>query len=337
MNGYRFVVDKSFAIVSWETRGAPSREPAEAGYLGVPYYLVVPKILLGEADVVELVIKDGNPRTIKGFRAKCIFGTACGDITVRPVVDENSEIVGAEVNIDCFSHCSVLDRRMEKPDNLEIGRKSVTLAHGVRSPLNAIKGAAVYLRGKYHSDPDLVEFMDIIEDEISKLDRFVTKFLSTSLVESEFTWVDISAMLSRIVALVSLQATAKNISITCDLKELPLIRADEYLFEHAILNVINNSIEALDDGGKICVVAEKVMCNERECLAIEIADNGRGMNRLKLAGLPEGQQERRETAGRGFGLFITREVVQYHGGQLEIDSRKNSGTRVKILVPVAAQ
>ncbi|MEA5115748.1 MAG: HAMP domain-containing sensor histidine kinase [Geobacteraceae bacterium] len=336
MDGYKFVVDKNLVIISWEMKRGSSRGTEEPGYIGVPYYEVVPRILHDNADAVEMVILDGRPRSVKDYHAMCIFGCASGEVTVSPVLDDNRKVVGAEVRADGFSHCTVLDCWRAEPDNLEMGKKSVTLAHGVRSPLNAIKGAAVYLKGKYSADPGLVEFMNIIEDEISKLDRFVTKFLSTSLVESEFTRVDISAMLRKIVALVSLQATAKNISISSDLKDLPLIKADECLFEHAVLNVINNSIEALEDGGAISVTAEQVPRDDREYVVIEISDNGYGMNSSSLQGVSGGSQGRRKTSGRGFGLFITREVVQYHGGQLEIDSRRNSGTRVRILVPVSA-
>lgn len=336
MNGYKFVVDKGLLIVSWDAEGKSSHGCDVAKFLGVPYYQVIPRILLDGADALELVLRDGSPRLIKGYKAMCIFGSASGDIAVRPLFDDNREAVGVEVRIEGFTRCSAVDCRRTEPENMEIANKSITLAHGVRSPLNAIKGAAVYLKGKYRTEAGLVEFMDIIENEISKLDSFVTKFLSTSLVESEFTRVDIVAMLEKIIALVSLQAKMHNIVINSELKELPLIKADEYLLEHAVLNVINNSIEALDDGGTIKVSTEKVRQNEREFIAIEIADDGYGINRSRVRDISNESNEKRNTAGRGFGLFITREVAQYHGGQLEIDSRRNSGTRVSILLPVSA-
>lgn len=335
MDGYRFVVDKNLVIVSWDTKGVCSRGGAAGKCLGEPYYRVVPRIVLGDADAVESVLRDGKPRLIKDYRALCIFGSAHGDIAVSPVLDADHTVMGAEVRIAVFSHCTAADSCRVAPDNLEIARKSVTLAHGVRSPLNAIKGAAVYLRGKYHAEPVLVEFMDIIEDEISKLDRFVTKFLSTSLVESEFALVDIAAMLRKTLALVSLQATVKHIVIHSELQELAVIEADEYLLEHAVLNVINNAVEALDDGGTIKISAEMVMREGRQYVAIEIADDGCGMNRSRLRDISSGSPERRTASGRGFGLFITREVAQYHGGHLEIESSRNSGTRVRILLPAA--
>jgi two-component system nitrogen regulation sensor histidine kinase GlnL len=335
MDGYRFVVDKNLVIVSWDTKVVCFLGASAEMCLGVPYYDVVPRIVQGDADVVESVLRDGNPRLIKDYRSLCIFGSAHGDIAVSPVYDTDHTVMGAEVMVEAFSHCTAVASRRAVPDNLEIDRKSVTLAHGVRSPLNAIKGAAVYLRGKYRTDPGLVEFMDIIEDEISKLDRFVTKFISTSLVESEFDLVDIAAMLRKALALVSLQATVKRIVIRSEFPELPLIRADEYLLEHAVLNVINNAVEALDDGGTIKMSAEMVRQEDQDFVAIEIADDGYGMNRSRLRAISSGSPERRTASGRGFGLFITREVAQYHGGHLEIESSRNSGTRVRILLPVA--
>jgi len=73
-----------------------------------------------------------------------------------------------------------------------------SLAHGVRNPLNAIKGAVVYLREKYGHEKTLLEFSTIINDEINRLDNFVSNFLSAARGELRFVPTNLNDILETI-------------------------------------------------------------------------------------------------------------------------------------------
>jgi two-component system, NtrC family, nitrogen regulation sensor histidine kinase GlnL len=75
--------------------------------------------------------------------------------------------------------------------------------------------------------------------------------------------------------------------------------------------------------------------DEVKYVAVEIADTGPGMSDSKIKDLMCREDRGNEKKGRGFGLFITREIVQHHGGYMEVSSEKGAGTSVKIYLPVA--
>jgi len=217
---------------------------------------------------------------------------------------------------------------------ISIGKNSAALAHGVRNPLNAIKGAVVYLKEKYGKESTLVDFAELIEMEISKLDRFIAGFLSTSQLEPKFERVNINELIQEILTLGNFQACNKKVAFIGEFGDVPAIKADPFQIKHAIMNIVNNSFDATNSGGSVTLKTDMDRRDGDSFVSIEITDTGRGMSQRGSAVDPSVHQKDRKKEGRGFGLFITREIIQYHGGHLEISSKLNAGTKVKILLPV---
>jgi two-component system nitrogen regulation sensor histidine kinase GlnL len=211
---------------------------------------------------------------------------------------------------------------------MDTGKAAIAFVHSVRNPLNAIKGAVVYLRRKYSQENTLVEFTDLIETEITRLDEFVSRFLSASSTEAAATETDINLILRKIELLVSFQARLRKINMTYSYGDMPAVVVNSFQIEQAILNVVNNSIEALGPGNNITVRTGTRSCFDSDYVFVEISDTGPGIS----------QPGTREIANRlkkakGFGLMITREIIVQNGGHLEISSSKDSGTRITILLP----
>jgi two-component system nitrogen regulation sensor histidine kinase GlnL len=99
--------------------------------------------------------------------------------------------------------------------------------------------------------------------------------------------------------------------------------------EQAILNVINNAIHAMSAGGKLTVKTMIEKIEGRSFVIIEISDTGPGMLESRIDKLAS-----RNCGGKGFGLFITDEVLKRHGGHLEVKSRRGEGTAVKLYLPI---
>jgi two-component system nitrogen regulation sensor histidine kinase GlnL len=301
--------------------------------VGQPYNRYFQVVLESGEDAVKKVVQEGVHQFIQGGRTSCFCGEVLADISITPLLGLDGSINGAEVSREIVSGCQMLDTLKRERRLIDIGRCSAALAHGVRNPLNAIKGAVVYLKDTYGKEPTLVEFAEIIEDEISKLDGFITRFLSTSLQESESVLMDVNELLRRILAMNNFQAYAKKVTFDVGFGELPKVNADAFQLEHAVMNVINNSMEAMAKGGVLRLKTETVRRNDRGYVCIEVSDTGRGMGRNVLLDVSDGRGKGRRDDGRGFGLFITREIVQSHGGHLEMFSRKDVGTTVRIFIP----
>jgi two-component system nitrogen regulation sensor histidine kinase GlnL len=235
-----------------------------------------------------------------------------------------------EVAIYPFSTCEMAQRLQQSQKLIDIGKIASTLAHGVRNPLNAIKGAVVYLSEKYSHEAPLVEFTKIMEDEISRLENFISKFLSSSVSDTEVRETDINSLLKKIEVFISLQIYTRNIQSLFEFGNIPPVIINSFHLEQAILNVINNAIDAMGSGGQLRIGTSAEERDGKVYVVVSVSDTGQGMAAPKRIGELSSDQEGN---GRGFGLFITYEILKHFHGHLEIDSKINCGTTIKLFIP----
>jgi len=326
-----FSTDARLFIKSWGRDNAEYTGKAPADAIGKKYFEILPRIFSGNADAVQKAINQGKTISLKGYGMNCMSGQMVADILVSPLKARNGTVSGAKVTISPTCYCEAMNKLRSSQQLIEIGKMASTLAHGVRNPLNAIKGAVVYLGERYSQEPTLVEFTSLMESEISKLDNFIAKFLSTSLSEAAPSSTDINALLKRLSLFISLQLKASGIASSFEYGEVPPVTVNGFHLEQALLNVMNNSIEAMRSGGRLSVASRTEQSPRGSYAVIEISDTGSGM----ASGSQDGRPMLSKNGGRGFGLFITREILQYYGGSLEIVSRKGEGTTVRLCLPAS--
>jgi len=328
-----FTVNTALQLQSWNAAldGLPSREAAPLQ--GRYYYDLLPRICRDDHDVVAEVVNGGDALRFSGHRFPCFSGMVTADVVVEPVALRAER--GARVSITIHSFCEAVSTLQQCRHLVDLGKTASMLSHGVRNPLNAIKGAVVYLKNRYGNDANLLEFTGIMEDEITRLDQFISGFLSASATSFGRANSDINALLKKLEQFVALQARAAGITLIFNLgSAIPVLAINLFQVEHAILNVINNAIHALPKGGEICVTS---CCEERAVgrfVVVEVADNGPGMSERRADDFHHLQVASAVTEGKGFGLFITREIMQQHGGALEIRSGHGQGTTVRLVFPV---
>jgi two-component system nitrogen regulation sensor histidine kinase GlnL len=301
---------------------------------GLSYYEVLPRIFDGNSDAVFQVLSSGRPFFLKGYKFVCFYESFDADITISPVKDESDRVAGAKVQIFVPKGCSFANRLKKSQHLIDLGKTASMLAHGVRNPLNAIKGSVAYLKTKYRDETTFLEFAKIIEEEISSLDKFITGFLSTSFYDLERDVTDIGSLLKKLELVTFLQAQDAGIEISFRNNKVNPLKLNVFQIEHALLNVINNAIKATPPGGKIIVESKTEERPDGRFAVVEVSDNGPGMFESDSDVYSAPLKESASAKGKGFGLFITREIVQYHGGMLEIKSEKGKGTSVKLCFPV---
>lgn len=334
MYRYKFVVDKKLRIRYWDKNLEKITGKISVEMMDIPYFQVQPRILNKNADAVKQVLREGKSIQLKEYIVNCFSGTSKADIIINPLKDENSETIAAEVIIEDHNGCTVSRELSQSRTLIDIGKASTVLAHGVRSPLNAIKGAIVFLQDKYSGDAIFVEFSNIIITEISKLDSFITKFLSNSIFESEIEDVDMQSLLDRVVSMISLQAIEKNITFNKQYEQIQVVKTDTFKIEQVILNIINNAIDAIPHGGYITLKTSMTNYDSKDYIIVELSDSGPGIKGCTYDDSLYALKKESNVKGRGYGLFITHEIVKNLGGYLEIKSEKMVGTTVKVYIPV---
>jgi two-component system nitrogen regulation sensor histidine kinase GlnL len=327
---FSFKVDKDLKINSWSDDLEIIYGKSFAEVQDIPYYKIIPRINQNNKDAVKQVLKTGKSLILKGSRITCFFGDSNASIRIAPLKNESGKVNGANIVISAFPSCAIWRKLKQSQRLMDIGKIAATFAHGVRNPLNAIKGAVVYLREKYANERKLIEFTKIIEEEISRLDSFIAKFLSPSFSEKGLSETDINSVLKKVEVLTSLQAKSRNIETVFEYGYTYPVAINSFHLGHAILNIINNAIEAMPNGGRLMVRTQSENRSGTEFALIEVSDTGPGMIVDKNGEMVKPTKVK----GKGLGLFITREILRSCGGHLEIKSKKGVGTVVKLYVPV---
>ncbi|MGD0884674.1 MAG: ATP-binding protein [Thermodesulfovibrionales bacterium] len=327
---YTFFTDKKLTVTAWGEDIADFTGKSASSVLGKKYFEVFPRIFVDGKDALLTAFKGKKQLALKGYSVICFKGHVQADIKVSPLKAAGGNVEKVKVVFSPDSTCAMAKKLLSLQRCIDMGRITSTLAHGVRNPLNALKGAVVYISAKYAGEKTLLEFTKIMEDEIARLDNFVSQFLSASVPDIGRSLVDINTLLRRIEVFTSFQAQAGNVRSIYEYGDIPPIVINAFHFEQAILNVINNAIDSMRSGGQVKVKTYAAAHLGEDFVVIEVSDTGPGIDKSKIHCLSAPSNSK----GKGFGLLITREILQHYDGHLEIKSKRPKGTTVKLLLPV---
>jgi two-component system nitrogen regulation sensor histidine kinase GlnL len=327
-----FRVNNDFVIRTWNSNMEKISHRSAKSVIGKNINIVFP-VLYNRA---KLVFRDGKKRCIKNAENICtIRKDQPFNVEINPIKNERGKVKELVVLFNNlpweYSYGEKLSTSEERM--IEIGKIASSLAHGVRNPLNAIKGAVAYLREKYGHEETLLEFSTIINDEINKLDSFISNFLSAAKAGVKSVPVNINDIIKRIFAMIKPRAEIQRIDVSTELSALPRIIADPFQIEQAIFNIINNAFEAMPKGGNLDVRTYLTWEKDIDYGVIEISDTGKGISRKRLNMLGE-LSHKAEHSNRGFGIFLSREIIKSHSGKLLWESVRGKGTTFKIFLPV---
>lgn len=218
-----------------------------------------------------------------------------------------------------------------------IGTLARGVAHEIKNPLNAISLRLESLRMRISDEvPEAEGEIDLVSDEVHRLDRVVRTFLDLNrpmeLDIQEFDPAELAAAALEVMRPAATQAHVELRLVKPD--SATLVQADRGLIEQALLNIVNNAIQALGSGnGADCLVTTTISFPQNNC-EIEVADNGPGM--------PVSVQQRifepyftTKASGSGIGLAFTKRVMELHGGGIGVTSAPGQGTTMILSFPVS--
>jgi PAS domain S-box-containing protein len=213
------------------------------------------------------------------------------------------------------------------------GRVTRGVAHEVKNPINAIVLHLQLLQNKIkQDDPDTRRHMDIIGNEIHRLDRVVQILVDfTRPRDLRLEEADLRKVFEEVVVLAAPDAARRGVTLVKELPEEPLtVRVDADLMKQAILNLVINGVQAMNKGGTLTVVGRR----DEETIVGEIRDQGCGIP-------PEAQEKvfelyfttKGDEGGSGIGLAQTYQIMQWHYGSVEFDSVVGAGTTFRLRLP----
>ena len=219
------------------------------------------------------------------------------------------------------------------------------MSHELRTPLNAIIGFSDMLATKTVTGPDkVVQYAAYIQQAAEHLLALINGILDVSKIQAGNLGVDLEPVslmqvLEPCLLITDAKAKEKNVVIETHLSEqLPLLLADPLRLKQILINLLSNAVKFTPEWGRVRVEAS---VRSADFVTICITDTGIGMSpqEIDTAMRPFGQVEsgfNKRHEGTGLGLPIAYALAKLHCGDLQIQSTKGTGTRVTVLIPLAA-
>jgi signal transduction histidine kinase len=213
-----------------------------------------------------------------------------------------------------------------------LGRFSAQMAHDLKNPIAALKGAAQYLKEEHargQSWNDKGEFLDLLLEQVERLDRVVGTYQRLGRVEPLLQPLDVNQLASSVLALQAFTGRPE-VTLRRELAEgLPRCPGDWDLLANALENLVRNAFEAMPGGGTLTVRT----ASEGASVAVSVEDTGKGMDARTRERAFDDFFTTKAT-GSGLGLAFVRRVVEAHGGQVALTSQEGRGTVILLRLPV---
>ncbi len=261
---------------------------------------------------------------------------AGGDLNQEIPVQSHDELGELTLSFNrMVRNLSRIQRELVRSEKLiSLGRLSAGVAHEIRNPLNAMKGAMVHLQQRWADEPLIQQYTQLVSEEIDRLNRVVSEFLyfskqSPPVLEKE----DLNRIVLRTQELLAEEAAQRGVRFRNSLDpSLPLVMVDGQQMEQVLLNLIINAMDSISDGGEIHFSTSLDQDNPGH-LRLVVEDDGSGISEEFLPYVFDPFFTSKED-GTGLGLPLSLGIVEGHGGSLKLESRQGKGTRVVITLPL---
>ncbi len=205
------------------------------------------------------------------------------------------------------------------------------LVHEIRNPLNSISLNLQLLEEDLSGmQEDLQKRVRRIRGEVEHLDQILTDFRRyAKLPPLNLETADLAMLIEEVLDFNEPESQRQNIEVVREIYNLPPIQLDAKQFKQALLNLIINANQAMEDGGKLMVRARSLNGQ----VQIDVEDTGEGIPvdmKNKIFELFFSTKD----DGTGVGLAIAKQIVEGHGGSIKVESQPNQGTTFSIRLPV---
>lgn len=247
-------------------------------------------------------------------------------ILARRIVQNYEQLISYSKQLEVFNN------ELQRSEKMEIiSQLAASVAHEVRNPLQVTRGFLQLLRGTSVNDKEK-SFMLLAIEELDRASDIITDFLTFAKPQIDHTvLLDVSEELQKIEGILIPLANMQGGIIKVDLSPNLYVRGNSSKLKQALINIIKNSIEALDTGGVIQIYT---FMDDSKNVIINIKDNGEGIDEKDLKRLGEPYYSKK-TKGTGLGLMVTFRIIEVMQGKVEFFSTKGVGTEVVIQIPSA--
>ncbi|WP_254062149.1 PAS domain S-box protein [Acidobacterium sp. S8] len=330
--------DLNGIITSWNAAATRLFGYSAEEMIGVSILKLIPADLHSDEKTIMESIRAGC--RIEHFETKRL--TKSGQLldvslTISPVRDEHGRVIGASKILRDVSMRRRIEQSLLQAEKIAAtGRMAATIAHEINNPLEAVM-TLMYLLRPMIADPVGINYFESVETELGRVSHIAKQTLGYYREHTAASSISLSEIALHAITIYEPRCIASGIEIrkTLNSSRKIVLRRGEMM--QVVSNLIMNSIYAMPAGGVLSISIKDTM-ESRDGIILTIRDNGAGIAEADLPRVFEAFFTTRSTVGTGIGLFVAKQFVEGHGGQIQIESIRDTeehGTTVRVFLPIS--
>ena len=319
-----FLTEDDGTIIDYKA-GSPTKfyVPAEA-FMGKKFYEVLPTSVAQKFQEAIFQVKEKGTNAIVEYPLTINESIDFFEARCLPLLHDKIMIIVRDI-----TERKKTEELLNKSDTLAaIGQLAAGVAHEVRNPLTVIKG---FIQLFQINKEDQEKYFDLMLSEIERIEAILQEFLSIAKTDEISTEKkNIYQIFKNVVSLMNTKAIMTNIQVELytNSKDI-IIECSENQLKQVFINILQNSIEAMPDGGEISIHIKEI---GKDGIIISVIDKGIGIPEERIKRLGEPFYSTKEK-GTGIGLMLSYKIIESHQGNISIMSEVGVGTTVTIYLP----
>ena len=295
--------------------------------LGVDSFATVPLVAKGRA--IGAIVVDNlftrRPITDHDIRFLTMFAHQAALAIDNAVIHSNMETMNRDIH-------AMHEQLAQSEKMAALGAMMAEITHEIRNPLVSIGGFTRRLARKV-TDPDAKRYIDIILSEVGRLEVIIHDNLAyIKNVGPQFTRMLLNGVIEEVLLVYEDELQQRGIRIERNLSpDMSAIDMDPQQIKQAVVNLVANAMEAMEQGGTLTVMAYR-NTDDREAV-MEIGDTGPGISPESMNNLFNPYYTTK-VRGTGLGLPITHRIVQAHKGNIVFRNKETGGAVFTIRLPL---
>ena len=330
--------DLNGIITSWNAGARRLFGYTEEEIVGQSILRLIPENLRYEEDEILRKVRAGEKiEHYETTRVSKSGETREVAVTISPILNMNGEVIGASKIARDISDRKKVERMAIEADKIATtGRMAAAIAHEINNPLASVLNLIFLVRQGGLSKEDTENCLSTAESELERVSHIARQTLGYYRDTGSPSEVHLRDLMGNVLSVYKSKVLSHSIVVDANYTDLRKIRVHPGEIVQVFSNVVSNAIDSMPQGGKLSISITQTKEIERKGLQIAVNDTGHGIRRENLDKVFEAFFTTKGNLGTGIGLWVARQLVERHGGQISISSSIGSddhGSNVTIYLP----
>jgi signal transduction histidine kinase len=258
-------------------------------------------------------------------------------VTISPIRNGRGEIIGASKIARDISDRKKMEKILVQSEKLAAtGRMAAAIAHEINNPLASVMNLIFLARQGHQTREAVQNYLATAESELERVSHIARQTLGYYRDTGSPTEVYLHDLMDNVLSVYRSKLLVHNIRVETKFNDLRKMRVRGGEIIQVFSNLVSNAIDSMPNGGVLSISISRTMKLDGDSVQTIISDTGCGISREYLSKVFEPFFTTKGNLGTGIGLWVAKQLVERHGGQISISSTaatSESGTIVTIYLP----